>query len=125
MEKIYHLAIEAALEIIKDKYKLSILCHLGNKTMRTGEPRRLIPNISQKVLTAGLRDLEKDERIVRKVYNEVPLRIKYSLSPRGKNLKKILLLMSDFGEEIIKNRVQNGEKVEVVSENNDGFKEQI
>ncbi|MGF7442186.1 winged helix-turn-helix transcriptional regulator [Campylobacter concisus] len=93
--------------------------------MRTGEPRRLILNISQKVLTAGLRDLEKDEIIVRKVYNEVPLRIKYSLSPRGKNLRKILLLMSDFGEKIIKNRVQNGEKVEVVSKNNDGFKEQI
>uniref|UniRef100_UPI000CD82E43 winged helix-turn-helix transcriptional regulator n=1 Tax=Campylobacter concisus TaxID=199 RepID=UPI000CD82E43 len=103
----------------------SILYHLGNKTMRTGEPRRLILNISQKVLTAGLRDLEKDEIIVRKVYNEVPLRIKYSLSPRGKNLRKILLLMSDFGEKIIKNRVQNGEKVEVVSKNNDGFKEQI
>ena len=93
--------------------------------MRTGEPRRLILNISQKVLTAGLRALEKDEIIVRKVYNEVPLRIKYSLSPRGKNLRKILLLMSDFGEKIIKNRVQNGEKVEVVSKNNDGFKEQI
>nr|WP_158333361.1 winged helix-turn-helix transcriptional regulator [Campylobacter concisus] len=93
--------------------------------MRTGELRRLILNISQKVLTAGLRDLEKDEIIVRKVYNEVPLRIKYSLSPRGKNLRKILLLMSDFGEKIIKNRVQNGEKVEVVSKNNDGFKEQI
>lgn len=93
--------------------------------MRTGELRRLILNISQKVLTVGLRDLEKDEIIVRKVYNEVPLRIKYSLSPRGKNLRKILLLMSDFGEKIIKNRVQNGEKVEVVSKNNDGFKEQI
>ena len=93
--------------------------------MRTGELRRLILNISQKVLTAGLRDLEKDEIIVRKVYNEVPLRIKYSLSPMGKNLRKILLLMSDFGEKIIKNRVQNGEKVEVVSKNNDGFKEQI
>ena len=93
--------------------------------MRTGELRRLILNISQKVLTAGLRDLEKDEIIVRKAYNEVPLRIKYSLSPRGKNLRKILLLMSDFGEKIIKNRVQNGEKVEVVSKNNDGFKEQI
>lgn len=58
MRNLYHLAIEATLEALTGKWKVSILCHLGNGTLRTGELKRLMPNISQRVLTLQLRELE-------------------------------------------------------------------
>ncbi|ABJ63079.1 putative HTH-type transcriptional regulator YtcD [Leuconostoc mesenteroides] len=94
MEKIYHIGVEATLDVIGGKWKPIILCHLGNGPIRTGELRRRIPNIAQKTLTQQLRELEEDEIIIRKVYNQVPPKVEYYLSEEGKTLREVLIAMA-------------------------------
>ncbi|MBS4913418.1 MAG: winged helix-turn-helix transcriptional regulator [Veillonella sp.] len=122
MRNLYHLAIEATLEAITGKWKLSILCHLGHGTLRTGELRRLMPGISQRVLTLQLRELEDAGIITRTVYNEVPPRVEYSLSERGQSLRHILGQMSDWGADLIESRRAAGEIVEVTADEDEGLR---
>lgn len=103
MEKIYHIGVEATLDVIGGKWKPIILCHLGNGPIRTGELRRRIPNIAQKTLTQQLRELEEDEIIIRKVYNQVPPKVEYYLSEEGKTLREVLIAMSIW----VKNESEN------------------
>lgn len=116
------MAIDATLEVIKGKWKVMILCHLGNGTLRPGEMLRLMPGISQKMLTATLRDLQQSGIVERHSYNEIPPRVEYSLTRRGEGLRNILLEMSDWGARIIEERKQAGESVDVVNRNDDGFR---
>ena len=120
-EKIYHLAVEATLDVIGGKWKPIILCHLGEKSQRNGELKKLIPNISQKVLTQQLRELEQDGIISRKIYGEVPPRVEYSLTKEGRSLREILLAMSDWGEKRVSQRQKRGEKVTILDHNLNGF----
>lgn len=122
MRKIYHLAVEATLDIIRGKWKLRILCHLGNGPLRTGELRRLMPGISQKMLTQSLKDLENAHIVNRHSYNEVPPRVEYSLTERGMSLRNILLEMSDWGTTLVKEQQEEGNDVEILNPNDDGFK---
>lgn len=123
MRKLYHMAIDATLDVIKGKWKVRILCHLGNGTLRTGELRRLMPDVSQKMLTAQLRELEEAGIILRQVYNEVPPRVEYSLTERGYGLREILLQMSDWGARLVEERQRDGESVGIINPNDDGFRE--
>ena len=66
---------------------------------RFGELKKSIGKVSQKVLTAQLRDMEQNGLVHRKVYPEVPPRVEYSLTPLGKSLKPILDAMWNWGEE--------------------------
>ena len=83
MKKIYNIGVEATMDVIGGKWKPIILCNLRHHPSRPGELRRLIPGISQKMLTQQLRELEIDNIIVRKVYNQVTPKVEYSLSPYG------------------------------------------
>lgn len=98
MEKTYQLGIELTLDVIGGKWKPLILCHLGNGTLRTGELKKLIPNITFKMLTQQLKELENDGIIIRTVYTQVPPKVEYHLSDIGKSLKTILVEMSIWGE---------------------------
>ena len=120
-EKIYHLAVEATLDVIGGKWKPIILCHLGEKSHRNGELKKMIPNISQKVLTQQLRELEQDGIISRKIYGEVPPRVEYSLTKEGRSLREILLAMSDWGEKRVSQQQKRGEKVTILDHNLNGF----
>lgn len=120
-EKIYHLAVEVTLDVIGGKWKPIILCHLGEKSQRNGELKKLIPNISQKVLTQQLRELEQDGIISRKIYGEVPPRVEYSLTKEGRSLREILLAMSDWGEKRVSQQQKRGEKVTILDHNLNGF----
>lgn len=122
VRKIYHLAVEATLDVIGGKWKPIILCHLGGRTLRTSELCRRIPNASQRVITKQLRELERDNIVKRKVYNQVPPKVEYSLTDEGKSLREILLAMSDWGESRVKKEQENGEDVQILNHNQDGFK---
>ncbi|MBM6947283.1 winged helix-turn-helix transcriptional regulator [Mordavella massiliensis] len=85
--------------LIGDKWKVLILRDLLPGTKRFGELKKSIGTVSQKVLTAQLRDMERNGLVNRKVYPEVPPRVEYSLTELGRSLKPILDAMWDWGEE--------------------------
>ena len=90
--------INNALEIIVGKWKLNILLYLFNHgTMRFSELKRAIPEITQKMLTKSLRELENEDIIERVVYAEVPPRVEYSITEYGRSLEKILIAMHEWG----------------------------
>lgn len=90
--------VETTLTLIGDKWKVLILRDLLPGTKRFGELKRSIGSVSQKVLTAQLRDMEESGLVNRKVYPEVPPRVEYSLTELGQSLKPILDSMWNWGE---------------------------
>ena len=90
--------VETTLTLISDKWKVLILRDLMPGIKRFGELRKSVGDVSQKVLTAQLRDMEKSGLVHRGVYAEVPPRVEYSLTPLGRSLKPILDSMWAWGE---------------------------
>ena len=90
--------VETTLSLIGDKWKVLILRDLMPGTKRFGELKKSIGSVSQKVLTAQLRDMESNGLVTRTVYPEVPPRVEYSLTALGKSLKPILDAMWNWGE---------------------------
>lgn len=90
--------VETTLMLIGDKWKVLILRDLMPGTKRFGELKKSIGSVSQKVLTAQLRDMEESGLVIRQVYAEVPPRVEYSLTELGKSLKPILDSMQNWGE---------------------------
>ncbi len=91
--------VETTLTLIGDKWKVLILRDLMPGTKRFGELKKSIGSVSQKVLTAQLRDMENNGLLTRTVYPEVPPRVEYSLTELGRSLKPILDSMWNWGEE--------------------------
>ena len=91
--------VETTLMLIGDKWKVLILRDLLPGTKRFGELKKSIGTVSQKVLTAQLRDMERNGLVNRKVYPEVPPRVEYSLTELDQSLKPILDAMWNWGEE--------------------------
>lgn len=91
--------VETTLTLIGDKWKVLILRDLLAGTKRFGELKKSVGSVSQKVLTAQLRDMEKSGLLTRKVYPEVPPRVEYSLTELGQSLRPILDAMQNWGEE--------------------------
>ena len=90
--------VETTLTLIGDKWKVLILRDLLPGTKRFGELKKSIGSVSQKVLTAQLRDMEAKGLVHRQVYAEVPPRVEYSLTDLGRSLKPILDTMWTWGE---------------------------
>ena len=82
--------VETTLMLIWDKWKVLILRDLMDGTKRFGELKKSIGTVSQKVLTAQLRDMEEKGLLTRKVYAEVPPRVEYTLTETGYSLKPVL-----------------------------------
>lgn len=91
--------VETTLTLIGNKWKVLILRELLSGTKRFGELKKSIGSVSQKVLTAQLRDMEGNGLLSRKVYAEVPPRVEYTLTDLGYSLKPILDAMWNWGEE--------------------------
>lgn len=90
--------VETTLTLIGDKWKVLILRDLMPGTKRFGELKKSIGTVSQKVLTAQLRQMEESGLLTRKVYPEVPPRVEYTLTELGYSLKPILDAMWNWGE---------------------------
>lgn len=90
--------VETTLMLIGDKWKVLVLRDLMPGTKRFGELKKSIGSVSQKVLTAQLRDMEEKGLVSRKVYAEVPPRVEYSLTELGKSLCPVLDALREWGE---------------------------
>lgn len=91
--------IEYTVSLINGKWKVAILKELSQGAVRYGELGRALPEISQKVLTSQLRELESDGLIRRQVYAEVPPRVDYTLTERGLSLFTIFVELRRWGME--------------------------
>ena len=91
-------AVEATLSLIDGKWKGVILYHLLQGTLRFGELRRRLPNVTQRMLTNQLRELEEDGLISRKIYAQVPPRVDYSMTERGRSLQPVISALKAWGD---------------------------
>jgi DNA-binding HxlR family transcriptional regulator len=90
--------VDTTLGIIGGKWKLVILWHLNQETLRFSELEKRIPDVTQKMLAQQLRELEKDRLISRKVYPQVPPKVEYTITEHGKSLRKVLDALGQWGE---------------------------
>jgi DNA-binding HxlR family transcriptional regulator len=89
--------IKTTLDVIGGKWKPLILFFLKTGPKRFSDLRRSVPDVTQKMLTDRLRELEKDGIVHRKIYPQVPPRVEYSLTPYGKTLSRVLEAMCAWG----------------------------
>ncbi len=94
--------VETTLEVLSGKWKANILFHLLSGTKRSGELRRLMPDVTQQMLTAHLRHLEREGIIHREVYAEVPARVEYSLTALGQSLGPVFDTIYEWGVSYLK-----------------------
>lgn len=95
--KVYNCPVEAAIDVIGGKWKPMILWWLHQQTYRFAELRRLIPGVTEKMLTQQLRELEADGIVERTVYPTVPPKVEYSLTEYGRSLKNALEAICEWG----------------------------
>ncbi len=93
----YGCPVEAALDVVGGKWKGVILYHLRDETRRFNELRRLIPGVTQRMLTKQLRELEADQIIHRKIFHQIPPKVEYSLTNFGLTLTPILKELQEWG----------------------------
>jgi DNA-binding HxlR family transcriptional regulator len=91
-------AVEAAVSLIDGKWKAVILYHLQEGPTRFNELRRRAGEVTQRMLTNQLRELEADGLIEREVFAQVPPRVEYSLSDRGRSLSPIIDALKQWGD---------------------------
>lgn len=92
-------SVEATLDLIDGKWKGVILFHLLDGRLRFNELRRLLKNCTQRMLTNQLRELEADGLVARKIYPVIPPKVEYSLTPRGRTLRPVIMSLKKWGEE--------------------------
>ena len=108
--------IELVVSLLCDKWKFIILCKLRKGTKRFGELQNEIGNISAKVLTAQLKELERNGFIKREVYSEeVPIKFEYSLTELGQSLYPVMESMFDWG---MKNKDKFTEEYNIIIDEN-------
>lgn len=95
--KEYHCAMDITMNFIGGKWKTVVLWYLRKDKKRFGELRKLIPNITEKMLSIQLKDLEQDGIVKRKIYAEVPPKVEYYLTDFGKTLIPMLEEIAKWG----------------------------
>jgi DNA-binding HxlR family transcriptional regulator len=106
LKKKYNCPVEASIDVIGGKWKPLILWALKEETLRFCEIEDELPQITQKMLTKQLRELESDGMISRKVYAEVPPKVEYSLTASGKTIIPILELLCSWGEKTFGDQIE-------------------
>lgn len=93
--------VTATMQILGGKWKLLILHLINNDINRFGKMSMMLKDISKQMLTTQLRELERDEIIERIIFAEIPPRVEYRLSEKGRSLLPIIELMKEWGNENI------------------------
>lgn len=108
--KEYHCAMDVTMDYIGGKWKTVVLWYLRKDKKRFSELKRLIPNITEKMLSLQLKDLENDGIIKRKVYPEVPPKVEYYLTDFGKTLIPMLEEIAKWGRRVAETKGKMVEK---------------
>lgn len=98
-DKTYHCALDVTMDFIGGKWKTVVLWYLRNERRRFSELKKQIPEITEKMLSLQLKELEKDGIVERKVYAEVPPRVEYFLTEEGKTLIPCVEALAQWGRE--------------------------
>ena len=94
--------LKKVIDIVGGKWKIMILCIIDrDETVRYGELKRSVFGITNTMLAQSLKELESDGLVLRKQYDEMPVRVEYSLSKKAKSLIPILLELKKWGEKNI------------------------
>ena len=96
----FHCAMDVTMNFIGGKWKTVVLWYLRKEKKRFGELGRLIPGITEKMLSLQLKQLEQDGILERIVYPQVPPRVEYQLTPFGKTLIPLLEAVAKWGREL-------------------------
>ena len=95
--------VQATLKVLGGKWKILILWHLKDGARKFSELKRLMPEITERMLIQQLRELEKDEIVHRNVYPDVPPKVEYSFTNYGRSLEKpVLHALKDWGKAHLK-----------------------
>ena len=96
----FHCAMDVTMNFIGGKWKAVVLWYLRKRKKRFGELRKLIPAITEKMLSIQLKQLEQDGIVARIVYPEVPPRVEYQLTPFGHTMIPLLESIAKWGREL-------------------------
>lgn len=97
-EKEYRCGIDVTLAVVGGRWKASVLWHLAGRTMRFSELQRQFPDITRKMLTQQLRELEADGLVLREVYQQVPPKVEYSLTAFGQSIMPVMHSLCQWGQ---------------------------
>ena len=96
-DKVYSTPMDVTLEVIGGKWKALLVYRLLNGPLRFSELKRLVPDITEKMLTQQLRELERVGVLTRTVFAEVPPRGEYCVTEHGATLQPVLAAMCEWG----------------------------
>lgn len=100
--EVYSKPFEYALSVVGGKWKMHILFWLWHReVMRYGEIKKALPNITHKMLSNQLKELEADGVIIRKEYPQVPPKVEYSLTDKGASLMPVLESLCNWGHQFV------------------------
>ena len=99
--------VKAAIDVIRGRWKPSILWELNSDTKRFSDSQAALPKITAQVLTVQLRQLEADGVVVRTLYPEIPVRVEYSLSEHGRALSAVLDQLEAWGTRYLERQALN------------------
>ena len=123
--KEYHCAMDVTMDYIGGKWKTVVLWYLRKDKKRFSELRKLIPNITEKMLSLQLKGLENDGLVKRKIYPEVPPKVEYYLTDFGKTLIPMLEEIAKWGRGVAESKGRMVDKVskskKVMKANGKGF----
>jgi DNA-binding HxlR family transcriptional regulator len=100
--KKHYCSLQLTMDLIGNKWKPLVLFHLLEGPLRSGVLQKTIPEISNKMFTQTVRELEKDKLVSRKVYPVVPPKVEYKLTVLGKSLESILRDLDSWGKKLMK-----------------------
>lgn len=106
--KEYRCPVEITMDMLRGKWKCLILWHLHEGTKRYKELERIVPGVSQKMLTQQLKEMEEDRLLIRTVYPQVPPKVEYTLTELGHSVFPVLEMMHAWSVALLEGQHEDG-----------------